>query len=148
MGSEGLFIWARFPRSRLTSKSFIKFSMCSYERAGRLRSRDLAKRAENFAIWKLHPGYRAGMNSGGPDGIVLHFLMYFPHHNTPFNYSDTALSVTEAMIGLKVKIFVFGHVCFVSLNLPPELISRILAFSHLVNRAEISLMNPRRNSSR
>ena len=31
----------------------------------------------------------------------------------PFNYSDTALRVTEAMIGPKVKIFVFCHVCFV-----------------------------------
>ena len=27
----------------------------------------------------------------------------------PFNCSDTALGVTEAMIGLKVKIFVFHH---------------------------------------
>ena len=59
-------------------------------------------------------GMNIGMNSGGPDGIVLHFLLYFPHQNTPFNYSDTALSITEAMIGLKVKIFVFRHVCFVS----------------------------------
>ena len=47
----------RFPRSRLTSKSFVKFSMCSYERAGWLGSRDLGfsnrdlgKRAGNFAI--------------------------------------------------------------------------------------------------
>ena len=54
---QGLSIWARFPRSRLTSKSFVKFSMCSYERAGWLGSRDLGfsnldlgERAENFSI--------------------------------------------------------------------------------------------------
>ena len=48
---------ARFPRSRLTSKPFLKFSKCSYERAGWLSSqdvrfcyRDLGKRAGNFAI--------------------------------------------------------------------------------------------------
>ena len=40
----------RVPRSRLTSKSFVKFSMCSCERAGWLSSRDLGKRAGNFAI--------------------------------------------------------------------------------------------------
>ena len=39
-----------FPKSRFTSKSFVKFSMCSYERAGWLGSRDLGKRAGNFAI--------------------------------------------------------------------------------------------------
>ena len=62
---QGLFIWARFPRSRLTSKSFVKFSVCSYKRAGWLGSRDLGffnrdlgKRAENFAIGTLHHGYR------------------------------------------------------------------------------------------
>ena len=61
---QGLFTWARFtglarfPRARLTSKSFVKFSMCSYEREGWLGSRDLGKRAGNFAIWTLQPGYR------------------------------------------------------------------------------------------
>ena len=72
---------AGFPRSRLTSKSFVKFSMCSYERAGWLGSRllgfsnrDLRKRAGNFAMRTLQPGYRdeSRMNCGGPDGIVLH----------------------------------------------------------------------------
>ena len=45
----------------------------------------------------------------------------------PFNCSDTTLKVTEAMIGLKVKIFVFTLspclLCFS--NLVPELIPRI-----------------------
>ena len=66
----------------------------------------------------------------------------------PFNFSNADLRVTEAMKGPKVKICVFHHVCFVSRisrqNSSPE----SLAFPHLGNRAEISHMNPRRNSSR
>ena len=54
------------------------------------------------------------MNSGSPDGIVLHFLLYFPDHKHPFNCSDTALRVPEVMIGVKFKIFVCHCVCFVS----------------------------------
>ena len=53
------FIWARFPGSRLTSQSeaFVKFWMCSYERAGLgwlgsrdlgLSNRDLSERAGKF----------------------------------------------------------------------------------------------------
>ena len=44
--------------------------MCSYERAGWLgyrdlgfSNRDLGKRAGNFAIWTLHPGYREENNT-------------------------------------------------------------------------------------
>ena len=46
--AKDLFTWAGltgldlFPRSRLTSKSFVRFSMCSYERVGWLGSRDLS----------------------------------------------------------------------------------------------------------
>ena len=73
---QGLFIWARltglarFPRSHLTSKSFVKTLMCSYERAVWLgyrdlgfSNRDLGKRAGNFGIWTLHPGYREENNT-------------------------------------------------------------------------------------
>ena len=72
----------------------------------------------------------------------------------PFNCSDTVLllSVTEAMkgprIGPKVKMFVFRHACFVSRIWRQNSSPRSLAFSHLGNSAEISLMNPGRNSSR
>ena len=56
---EGLFLLARVSEiSPYTSKSFEKFSMCSYERTGWLGSRDLGKRAGNFAMWTLQPGYR------------------------------------------------------------------------------------------
>ena len=41
---------------------------------GCLGSRDLGKRAENFATSTLQPGYQdehdSGMHSDGPDGIV------------------------------------------------------------------------------
>ena len=109
---------------------------CSYERVGWLGSRDLgfsnrdlSKRAGNFAIWTLQPGYpdESGMNSGGPDGVVLHCLLSFPHHkpSIPFNCSDTALGVAKAMVGAKFIIFVFCHVCFVPFpcsNFVPELV--------------------------
>ena len=62
-------------------------------------------------ILPYEPSYRdeSGMDSGGPDGIVLHCLLYFS-----CNYSDLS--------------------------------SGSLAFSHLRSQAEISHMNPRRNS--
>ena len=89
-------------------------------------------------------GMNGGMNSGGPDGIVLHCLLHFPHHNC----SDTALRVTDAKIGPKVKIFVFRYVCFVSRIWRQNSSPGSLTFSHLGNRAGISQMNPRQNSSR
>ena len=65
----------------------------------------------------------------------------------PFNCSDTALRVVEAMIRAKVKIFVSP--CSLCLSiLAPELVPGSLAFFHSGNRVEISHMNPRRNSSR
>ena len=64
-----------------------------------------------------------------------------------FNSSDPALTVAEAMNGAKVKIFVFRHVCFVSRIWRQNSSQGSLAFSHLGNRAEVSQMNPRRNSS-
>ena len=59
----------------------------------------------------------------------------------PFNCSDTALRVTDAKIGPKVKIFVFRYVCFVSRILRQNSSPGSLAFSYLGNRAEISHMN-------
>ena len=67
--------------------------------------------------------------------------------NIPFNCSDTAVRVTEAMVGTKVKFFVSPCLLCFS-NLAPELVPGSLAFSRLGNQAEISHMNPRRNSSR
>ena len=53
----------------------------------------------------------------------------------PFNCrSDIAWRVTKAMIGPKVKIFVFRLVCFVSRIWRQNSSSGYLAFSHLGNR--------------
>ena len=93
-------------------------------------------------------GMNSGMNSGGPDGIVLHCLLYFPYHKHPIYSSDTALRVTDAKIGPKVKIFVFRYVCSVSRIWRQNSSPGSLTFSHLGNRAEISQMNPSQNSAR
>ena len=186
-----------FPRSRSTSKYFVKFSMCIYERAGWLCSRhlsfsnrDLGKRAGNFAIWTLQPtlGTRTGFFSRATKSFVrrrsftraakpwqkpetecekplaprvtsaqlqgckldefwrsgwhcLALPSYFPHHKLHHNCSDTALRVAETMIDAKV-------VCCVSRIWHPDSSPGSLAFPYLGNRAEISHMNPRQNSSR
>ena len=51
-----------------------------------------------------HHGYwnQSEMNSGGPDVVVLHGLLCFPRHTHPFNRSDTALRVAEAMVARKL----------------------------------------------
>ena len=66
--------------------------------------------------------------------------------NIPFNCGDTALRVAEAMVGTKVKFLVSPCLLCFS-NLAPEFVPESLAFSRLGNQAEISHMNPRRNSS-
>ena len=40
-------------------------------------------------------GVNGGMNSGGPDGFVLHCCCIFHIISIPFNCSDTALRVTD-----------------------------------------------------
>ena len=54
-------------------------------RAGWLGCRDLGKRLEILPYEHFIPvtGMNGGMNSGGPDGIVLHWLLYFLHHKHP-----------------------------------------------------------------
>ena len=119
--------------------------MCSYERAAGSVPEISVSGLEILPYEHFIPGtgMNGGMNSGGPDSIVLHYHII----SISFNRSDTALRVTKAiMIGPKVKIFVFGHVCFRiwRQNSSPG----SLTFSHLRNRAQISHMNPKRNSSR
>ena len=106
--TQGLFIWARltglarFPRSRLTSKSFVKVSICSYERAGWLGSRDLGKRAGSFCHMNTSSrllGWMAGwilavqMASSGIACYIFHII------SIPLNCSDTVLRVTDGKIG-------------------------------------------------
>ena len=128
---KGLFTWAwltglaRFPRPRVTSKSFVKFSMCLYERAEWI----LAVRMASSCI----------------ACYIFHII------SIPFNCSDTALRVAEAMIGAKVKIFVSPCLLCFS-NLAPELVPRIfglllsqkpcLNFSHEPKGKFISITGP------
>ena len=66
--------------------------MCSYHRAGWLGFRDVGKRAGNFAILTLQPGYQdeSGMNnSGSPDDIVLHSCCIVHIISIPFNCYTT-----------------------------------------------------------
>ena len=135
----------RFPRSRLASKSFVKFSMCSYERVGWLGSRDvgfsnrdLGKRAEHFAILSI---LAARMALSCFACCVFHII------SIPFNCSDTALRVAKSMVGAKVINIVFSHVCFVFRISRRHSSLGSLAFFNLGNRAEISHMNSRQNWS-
>ena len=100
--------WPGFPRSRLTSKSFIKFSMWSYETAGWLSSRDLRFSNRDLASvsvlkffghmntsarlpgWKRDEFYRPGRHL--PIACCI-----FHTISIPFNCSDTAIRVAIAM---------------------------------------------------
>ena len=80
----------------LTPQSFVKISMCSYERAGWLGCQDLGfsnrdpgKRAGNFALHRLQPGYLEENNT-------MHFrdradITGAPNENIVLNHLNTAL---------------------------------------------------------
>ena len=70
----------------------VKFSICSYERAaGSVPEISVFPTEISVSGLKILPyehfipvtGMSGRMNSGGPDGIVLHCLLYFPHHKHP-----------------------------------------------------------------
>ena len=115
---------ARFPRSHLTSKSFVKSWMCSYERAGWLgcrdlgcrdlgfSSRDLGKRAGNAAISTVQPCYRDELFEW-----ILHCLalpLYFLHHKHPIWQQWYSFQSFQSCNRRESYNFVFHHVCFVS----------------------------------
>ena len=91
--------------------------------------------------WKQDEFWQSGWHRLELPAVFSHIL------SIPFNCSDTALRVAEAMIGAKVIIFVFHHVCFVSRIWHHNTCPGSLAISPLRNRTEISRMNPRRNLS-
>ena len=83
------------------------------------------------------------MESSSIDCCIFHII------GIRLNSSDTTLRIAEVyMIGAKVKIFVFRHIYLVSRIWHQNSSPGSLAFSHLGNPAEISHINPRRNSSR
>ena len=55
--------------------------------------------------WKQDEFWRSGLHSLAFACCIFHII------SIPFNCSDTALRVAKAMIGTKVMIFVFRHVC-------------------------------------
>ena len=59
----------------------------------------------------------------------------------------TGVEGGKGLLGKKVMIFVFLHLCFLSPISRQNSSARFLAFSYLRNQAEISLRNPRRNWS-
>ena len=104
----------RFLRSYLTPKSFVKCSMCSYQGKGSAGSVPRSW----LGGWKFcHMKTSARLA-----GLILAVRMtssciaccVFLILSIPLICSDTASRVAEAMIGAKVKNFVFRVVCFVS----------------------------------
>lgn len=65
----------------------------------------------------------------------------------PFNCIDTALRVVKAMVGPKVRIFVFIRICFIYRISSQNSFRGSLAFFHHGNRAKISHTNPKRSWS-
>ena len=68
-----------------------------------------------------------------------------PSLNLIFLCLLTGVECGKGLLGKKVMIFVFLHLCFLSPISRQNSSARFLAFSYLRNQAEISLMNPRRN---
>ena len=95
----------------------------------------------------LQPGYRDenGMNSSNEFWIILHCLLYFPHHKYPIQLQWYSYKSCQSYNRRESYNFVFHRVCFVSRILRHNSSS---AFSHLGNRAEISHKNPKWNWSR
>ena len=125
-----LFIWdgglARFPRSRFSVSGlkilpYEHFSPVTGMKAG----------------WIL----AARMASSCTAYCVFHLI------SIPFNCIDTALRVVKAMVGPKVRIFVFIRICFIYRISSQNSFRGSLTFFHHGNRAKISHMNPKRSWS-
>ena len=117
---------AGFVRSRLTSKSFIKFSMCSYERAGwlgsrdlRFSNRDLVECFKNFWPYK-HFSPVTGMKAGwilAAWTASSHCLLYFPHNKNFISLQWYSYKSCQSYERRECSlIFVFREVCVVSRN--------------------------------
>ena len=138
---------AQFLRSHptLTFKSYVKFLMCSYERAGSLGSWDFRFSNQNLGKWArkfCHINTSAqflGWKWGRPclDGIILLCMLYFPNHKHPILITaviQSSIKVAKATIGVKVITL-----CFTMFALFLEFCTTNS------NEAEISHMNPRWN---
>ena len=70
-----------------------------------------------------------------------------PSLNLIFLCLITGVDCGKGLLGKKVMIFVFFHLCLLSPISRQNSSARFLVFSYLRNQAEISLLNPRRNWS-
>ena len=113
----------RFPRSRLTSESFVKFLMCSYERAGWLGYRDLG-----FSNRDL--GYR-DKNVWSQLCCQVHkrgscFLKVAFQHSSgaiPVEMFSQHRSVRPGLCQ-RVRLLRFKHLCFIRFNLFASILRR------------------------
>ena len=114
----------QFPRSHLAFKSLVKFSMCSYERAGwlgswdlRFSNQDLRRQAGKVCHVNTSvqfPGWKWGRAC--LDGIVLLCWLYFAYHKHPILITAVIHSYKSCQSDDRSKSynFVFHHVCFFS----------------------------------
>ena len=98
----------------VSSKSFVKCSMCSYQGRGWAGwvPDILVSRLEILPYEHFSPV--SGMNSSGPFTSSCIVCCIFRILSIPLICSDTASRVAEAMIGAKVRILCVRVVCFVS----------------------------------
>ena len=131
----------------LASKSFVIFSMCSYDRAGWLGSRDL--RFSNRDLGKLAKKFCHMCNSARFPGwtlaarIASSYIAPCIFHiiSILFNCSDTAIRIAKAM---KLSDFCVSPCLLAFSHFRQNSLPGYSALSHLGNRADISHMNPRR----
>ena len=113
-------------------------------------NRDLGKRAGNFAIWTLQPGFRHGseMNSEVRRASFYIACCIFHIISISFNCSNTAIRVTKCMIGAKVITLCFAmFALFLEFGASQELVPRIFGlfssrkqgwnFSHYEPKAKL-----------
>ena len=105
---KGLFTWARFPRSRFFQPGSRYYWDPGWKNAWSglkiFPHKHVIPVTGMKAVWIL----TARMASSCIPCWIFHIM------SIPFNCSDTALRVVDTMMGAKVIIFVFRHVCFVS----------------------------------
>ena len=110
--------------------------LCSYERVGWLGSldlsfsiRDLAKRAENFAIRTLQPGYINWKPRGWTlvDQIAASCISCCIFHivSIPFNCSDAAIKVFQSYDRCESEDFCVWPCLLSFSHFAPELLARI-----------------------
>ena len=139
--TKGLFTWARFPRSRLTSIFCKIFDVCMRGRPSCRPAVSVPEISVSGLEILPYQHFRPVNRMNVIAGCILAFRMASLRHrysiaccifhiiSIPFNCRDTVLRDAEAMIGAKVKIFVISPSLLSFSNLAPELVSTIFGLS-------------------